>query len=194
MTSRVASFRSSDSSVNSFLLNSARAFDPTPRLPSRMVRLAVSRAPSTSGGSASQQARHVTGVVMMPGAAAPHERLRAVNRTRVVTRSHMREPFAERACPGPPRQACSPSRFRASAASARQTDFGLASLSHRATATGKVKHIHAVAHLLELGCAESARVHSGAPFRGRGRGEQSFRGGPGTGPVRSRACGSRTRP
>ena len=68
MTSRVTSFRSSDSSVSSFLLNRARnrVITSDARLPSRMVRLAVSRAPSRFGGSASNIRRHVPALVMMP--------------------------------------------------------------------------------------------------------------------------------
>ena len=68
MTSRVASFRSSGSSVNSFLLKSARnrVITSEARLPSRIVRLAVSRAPSTFGGSAASIRRQVLALVMMP--------------------------------------------------------------------------------------------------------------------------------
>ena len=68
MTSRVTSFRSTASSVDSSLLNRARtrAITSEARLPSRIVRLAVSRAPSTFGGSASSIRRQVLALVMMP--------------------------------------------------------------------------------------------------------------------------------
>ena len=90
MTSRVASFRSSDSSVNSFLLNSARNRVTTSeaRLPSRIVRLAVSRAPSTFGGLASSIRRHVPALVMMPESGwLTSWAIEAVNVLRVVTRA-----------------------------------------------------------------------------------------------------------
>ena len=64
----VASFKSSGSRVNSLLLNSARNRVTTAeaRWPSRIVRCAVSRAPSTFGGLASSIIRHVSALVMMP--------------------------------------------------------------------------------------------------------------------------------
>ena len=89
MTSRVASFRSIGSSVNSFLLNSARnrVITSEARLPSRIVRLAVSRAPSTFGGSASSIRRHVLALVMMPESGwLTSWAIEAVNALRVVTR------------------------------------------------------------------------------------------------------------
>ena len=64
----MASFRSTASVVASFLLKSARnrVITSDARLPSRMVRRAVSRAPSTFGGSAASIRRHVLALVMMP--------------------------------------------------------------------------------------------------------------------------------
>ena len=90
MTSRVASFRSSGSSVNSFLLNSARNPVTTSeaRLPSRIVRLAVSRAPSTFGGSAASIRRQVLALVMMPERGwLTSWAIEAVNALKVVTRA-----------------------------------------------------------------------------------------------------------
>ena len=89
-TSRVTSFMSSGSRVNSFLVNKARSrvITSDARLPSRKVRLAVSRAPSTSGGLAASIRRQVPALVMMPG-----ERLvdlmaiDAVNALTVVSRA-----------------------------------------------------------------------------------------------------------
>jgi hypothetical protein len=68
MTSRVTSFRSSDSSANSFLLNKERnrVITSEARLPSRIVRFAVSRAPSISGGSVPSIRKQVLAFVMMP--------------------------------------------------------------------------------------------------------------------------------
>ena len=68
MTSRVASFRSTGSVVDSFLLNRARnrAIISDARVPSRIVRRAVSHAPSTSGESAASIRRQVFALVMMP--------------------------------------------------------------------------------------------------------------------------------
>ena len=59
-TSRVASFRSTNSIVKSSLANSARSrvITSAARLASRMVRRAVSRAPSMFGGSAASIRRH----------------------------------------------------------------------------------------------------------------------------------------
>ena len=90
MTSRVASFRSSGSSVNSFLLNSARnrVITSAARLPSRIVRLAVSRAPSMSGGSAASIRRQVPALVMMPESGwFTSWAIEAVNALTVVTRA-----------------------------------------------------------------------------------------------------------
>ena len=90
MTSRVASFRSSDSSESSFLLNIARSrvITSEARLPSRMVLLAVSRAPSTFGGWASNIRRHVPAFVMMPESGwLTSWAIEAVNALSVVTRA-----------------------------------------------------------------------------------------------------------
>ena len=68
MTSCVASFRSIDSAAVRLLLKSARnrVITSEARFPSRIVRRAVSRAPSTFGGSAPSIRRHVLALVMMP--------------------------------------------------------------------------------------------------------------------------------
>ena len=68
MTSRAASFKSTGSRVMHFFENSARSrlITSAARLPSRMVRRAVSRAPVTFGGSAPSMRRQVLALVMIP--------------------------------------------------------------------------------------------------------------------------------
>src|SRR5437867_140483 len=68
MTSRVASFRSSDSVIALFFAKRARsrAITSDARLASRIVRRTVSRAPSTFGGSAASIRRQVLAFVTMP--------------------------------------------------------------------------------------------------------------------------------
>ena len=86
----MASFRSSGSSVNSFLLNRARnrVITSEARLPSRMVRRAVSRAPSMFGGSPFNIRRQVLALVMMPESGwLISWAIEAVNAFSVVTRA-----------------------------------------------------------------------------------------------------------
>src|SRR5258708_14370485 len=68
MSARIASFRPSDSIVVSVLLQSARnrVITSAARLRSRIVRRAVSRAPSTFGGSAASIRKQVLALVTMP--------------------------------------------------------------------------------------------------------------------------------
>ena len=84
----MASFRSTDSVVASFLPKRARnrVITSDARLPSRIVRRAVSRAPSTFGGSAASIRRQVLALVMMPDSGwLTSCAIDAVNAPRLVT-------------------------------------------------------------------------------------------------------------
>ena len=94
MTSRAASLRSSGSTVTARLVNSARnrAITSAARLPSRIVRRAVSCAPSTFGGSAASMRRHVLALVMMPASGwLTSWAIEAVNAPRLMMRVTLRK-------------------------------------------------------------------------------------------------------